>query len=89
MGEYKKWEDIRRSTPERREEIRKQATQDVEKNEDPVTAREIHRDKWLDSLTLDELKKWVRKNSCLCDMAGICNACELADLKFDVELGDL
>ena len=44
---------------------------------------EAHRDAWLDSLTLDELKKWVRQNSCLCDMAGICNGCKRADAEYE------
>lgn len=43
-----------------------------------------HQDKWLDSLSLEELKKWVRKNSCLCDMAGRCSGCQLADAQFMV-----
>jgi hypothetical protein len=38
-----------------------------------------HQNKWLDSQAADELRKWIRKNSCLCDMAGICNGCALAD----------
>ena len=41
-----------------------------------------HQDKWLNSLTADELRKWIRKNSCLCDMAGICNGCALADARY-------
>ena len=38
-----------------------------------------HQDRWLNSLTVEELRDWVRKNSCLCDMAGICSGCLLAN----------
>lgn len=41
-----------------------------------------HRDCWLDSLSKEELLRFVRKNSCLCDMAGICNGCKLTDLEY-------
>jgi hypothetical protein len=46
-----------------------------------ATKEQEHQEKWLASLSLEELKKWVRKNSCLCDMAGICNGCQLSDLE--------
>ncbi len=44
--------------------------------------RQEHQDKWLDSLSADELRKWIRKKSCLCDMAGICNGCARADAEY-------
>ena len=45
---------------------------------------QIKQHKWLKSLSADELRKWIRKNSCLCDGAGICNGCALADAEREV-----
>lgn len=50
-----------------------------------TSEQKAHQDRWLDSLTLEELKSWVRKNSCLCDMAGICNGCLLSDFEAQSE----
>jgi hypothetical protein len=41
-----------------------------------------HQDKWLESQSAEELREWIRKNSCLCDMAGLCDGCHLADLQY-------
>jgi len=42
-----------------------------------------HQDKWLASQTAEELRNWIRKNACLCDMAGICNGCKRADAEYE------
>lgn len=40
---------------------------------------DAHQQRWLSTQDADSLRERIRKNSCLCDMAGICNGCQLAD----------
>ena len=46
---------------------------------DASAAQRQHRDRWLDKQSAVQLRQWIRKNACLCDMAGLCSACQLAD----------
>jgi len=51
---------------------------------DASEREKAHQDRWLESQNAEQLREWIRKGSCLCDMAGICNGCKLADAEAEI-----